>query len=91
MNNEQIDEILAFEDLIAAQICAVESRSPFPPEPANLHERLAIRRTCIRPLAEEVKRLRAALEKIEGAILTNSVEWRSISEALKIAREALGK
>lgn len=42
-------------------------------------------------LAEEVKRLRAAMEKIEDAILTNSVEWRATSEALKIAREALDR
>lgn len=39
----------------------------------------------------EVERLRAALEKIEDAILTNSVEGRALDGALKIAAEALGK
>lgn len=49
------------------------------------------RETDIRQLAGEVKRLREALEKIENAILTNSVEWRATSEALRIAREALDR
>jgi len=39
----------------------------------------------------EVERLRAALEKIEDAILVNSIEWRALDGALKITAEALGK
>ena len=52
---------------------------------------IAAARNNLRPLCEEVKRLREALEKIESTILTNSVEWRATSEALNIAREALNK
>lgn len=40
---------------------------------------------------EEVSKLREALKRVEDALMVNSVQWRAMSEALKIAKEALGK
>lgn len=58
MKNEQIKSIIEFEDLLSLQVSKFEQTGSCDDPPADIHDRFELRRTAIKPLAEEVLRLR---------------------------------